>query len=72
MKLTLTRQTGQKLRKFVHFHLENVFATESVSPYQLCTHVYQGLLTFLQLVRVITETRKSLHNTIPVNIATIR
>ena len=60
MKLTVTHQTGQKLRKFVHFRLKNVFATESVSPYQLWTNAYEGPFTFLQLVRVITETRKSL------------
>ena len=53
----MTHQTGQKLRKSVHFRIKYVSATESVSPYQLSTHAYH-FITCLQLVWVITKTRK--------------
>ena len=44
-QVILDLSTGQKLQKLVHFHIKYIFATESVSPYQFCTHAYQGPYT---------------------------
>ena len=60
VRLGLSLSDWPKITKIVHFCVKHIFVIESVSPYQLCTHAYQELLTLLQLVRVITETRKSL------------
>ena len=57
-EVNLDPSNWPKITKFVHFRLENVFATESVSPYQLAPMHTRDFFTFLQLVWVITETRK--------------